>query len=87
MVKIKIMFTFSGIKQNMSFAQVMLYSHHLHFIRIYVFFFFFFPKEIRPNHNKNLIDPFFGDIHNQIFDEMPHNGSKWGVLNCFVNSL
>ena len=42
MVKIKIMFTFSGIKQNMSFAQVMLYSHHLHFIRIYVFFFFFF---------------------------------------------
>ena len=40
MVKIKIMFTFNGIKQNMSFAQVMLYSHHLHFIRIYVVFFF-----------------------------------------------
>lgn len=34
------------------------------------------PKEIPPDHNKNLIDPFFGDIHNQIFDEMPHNGSK-----------
>ena len=78
------MFTFTGIKQNMSFAQVMLYSHHLHFIRIYVVF--FFPKEIHPNHNKNLIDPFFGDIHNQIFDEMPHNGSKWGVLNCSVSS-
>ena len=42
MVKIKIMFTFTGVKQNMSFAQVMLYSHHLHFIRIYVLFFFFF---------------------------------------------
>lgn len=33
-------------------------------------------KEIPPNHNENLIDLSFGDIHNQIFDEMPHNGSK-----------
>ena len=48
MVKIKIMFTFSGIKQNMSFAQVMLYFHHLHFIRIYVFFFFFSLKKSVP---------------------------------------
>lgn len=48
MVKIKIMFTFSGIKQNMSFAQVMLYSHHLHFIRIYVCFFFFSLKKSVP---------------------------------------
>lgn len=46
MVKIKIMFTFSGIKQNMSFAQVMLYSHHLHFIRIYVVFFFSLKKSV-----------------------------------------
>ena len=35
------MFTFNGIKQNMSFAQVMLYSHHLHFIRFYVVFWCF----------------------------------------------
>lgn len=64
----KIMFTFSGIKWDT--AQVILYSHHLHFTG------FFFVKEIPPNHNKNLIDPLFGDTHNQIFDEMPHNGPK-----------
>lgn len=40
------------------------------------FYRIFFVKQIPPNHNKNLIDPLFGDIHNQIFDEMPHNGSK-----------
>lgn len=60
----------------MSFAQVMLYSCITFILYGFLCGFFFFPKEIRPNHNKNLIDPFFGDIHNQIFDEMPHNGLK-----------
>lgn len=68
------MFNFSGMKWNMSFAQVTLYSSHLHFIGFVVVV--VVVKEIPPNHNKNLIDLFFGDIHNQIFDEMPHNGSK-----------
>lgn len=66
------MFTSNGIKWNLSFAQIILYSNYLHFMG----FFFVVVKEIPPNHNENLIDLFFGNIHNQIFDEMPHNGSK-----------